>query len=111
MTLAEMTEMLQSIEGFSNKIAYRTFPDSEVPALPYACFVDIEPAVFFADNTAYYTQPRYEVALYERYRDISTELLFEGKFAAEGLSFVRSVGYIDTEKCWAITYTLTSKGE
>lgn len=111
MTLAQMTTLLKSISGFENKIAYRTFPESEVPQMPYACFVDAQPAVFFADNTSYYIQPRYTVELYEKYRDPTTELLFESKFTANEMTFIRTVSYLNDEKCWAISYALTTKGE
>lgn len=111
MTLAEMTTMLKSINGFESKVAYRAFPEAQAPKLPFICFIDTPAVVFHADNTNYYTQPTYQVELYEKYRDPTTELLLEAKFDAQNLTYQRNVTYLDTEKCWMIAYTMTTRGE
>ena len=111
MTLAEMTTMLKSINGFESKVAYMAFPESAAPTLPFICFIDTPAVVFHADNINYYTQPTYQVELYEKHRDPTTELLLKSKFDAQNLTYTRNVTYLDTEKCWMIAYTRTTRGE
>lgn len=111
MTIAQLQTYLSGIAGFEGKVAYRSFPEKAGVPLPFICFIDTAPIVFHADNTNYYTQPTYQVELYEKYRDTDTELLIEAALMAKGLTFSREVVYLDSEKCWMITYSFTTKGE
>lgn len=109
MTIAEMQTYLSTINGFEKKVAYRSFPEAVAVPLPYICFIDTAPLVFAADNINYYTLPTYQVELYEKYRDATTELLIEAAITALGATYTREVDYLDSEKCWAITYSFTTK--
>ena len=109
MTIAEMQAALSSISGFEQKVAYRSFPEQVAVTLPFITFIDTAPVVWHADNINYYTLPTYQVELYEKYRDPSLELLIEAKLMALGITFTREVGYLDTEKCWMVAYSFTTK--
>lgn len=109
MTIAEMQTYLSGILGFEGKVAYRSFPEQAAVPLPFIVFIDTAPVEFFADNVNYYTLPTYQVELYEKYRDPSLELLIEAKLMALGITFTREVGYLDTEKCWMVAYSFTTK--
>lgn len=106
MTLTEMWNMLKSVTGFANKVAYYQWPINEAPALPFVCFFEQEAYNFPADNTAYYIRPRYSVELYTKNRDPSTEALFETAFRNAGIYFTKETEYLDDENCQVTVFQL-----
>ena len=111
MTISEIKTMLAGIAGFETAVAFRAFPETETPALPFITFSDVDAYTFRADNVNYYTAPRYAVELHERTRNAATELLVEAKLTSAGITFTRSVSYDTTARAWTVTYEFTTKGE
>ena len=36
---ADIATMLNSIQGFTDKVAYYAFPEEQAPALPFSCYL------------------------------------------------------------------------
>lgn len=106
MTLSDLREGLESIEGFENKVAYRAFPEKEAPELPFICFLETDSDNFNADNHAYLKVKVVDIELYSKLKDINSEGLIESKLDELSLPFRKDETYIDSEKCYEIIYTV-----
>lgn len=106
MTLEQMKELLEAVEGFRNKVAYWQWPLNEAPALPFVCFFEQQAYTFAADNVAYYQRPRYSVELYTRNRDPQTEALFEQAFTNAGIYYTKETEYLADERCQITVFQL-----
>lgn len=104
--LEKIREMLESIEGFENKIAYRAFPVGEAPQLPFICFQETGTDNFFADDTVYVAMSIIDIELYSRNRDVMSEELIEMKLKTNHIAWTKDIDYIDSEKCYMVTYTV-----
>lgn len=106
MTIDEMYTLLRSVEGFAEKVVYYEWELNEAPALPFVCFFSPSDYTFAADNTAYYSRPRFNVKLYTKDRDLETEALFEEAFKTAGLYFTKETEYLDDERCQMTVFSL-----
>lgn len=104
--LEEIRKILKSIAGFENKIAYRAFPVSEAPPLPFICFLETETSNFYADNTVYMSAAVIDIELYSRNRDTKSEKLIEEKLKENHITWTKDIEYIDDEKCYEVIYTV-----
>lgn len=106
MTLAEVKTMLESVNGFTDKVAYRSFPEGSAPKLPFICFLCTGSNNFNADNYAFKKVDVVDIELYSYNKDISSEMAIEAVLDANKLPYVKSEEYLDDEKCFEITYTV-----
>ena len=106
MTLSTLFNILNSISGFTNKVAYRAFPPGEAPELPFICYLETDTNNVFADNTVYKKKTSIDVELYTENKDTEKEALIEEALRVNMIPWEKSENYIDTEKCFQITYTL-----
>ena len=106
MKITDMKTLLESVNGFADKVVYYEWPLNEAPALPYVCYFSPQDTAFAADNTNYYSQPRYAVELYTKVRDLDTEALFEAAFRTAGLYFTKETEYLDDERCQMTVFTI-----
>lgn len=104
--LEKIRNILESIQGFENKVAYRSFPKGEAPALPFICFLETGPNIVFADNTVYYSVSAFDIELYSRYRDPASEKLVEEKLKENNITWDKDIEYIDDQKCYEVIYTV-----
>lgn len=104
--LEELRHILESIQGFRNKIAYRAFPENEAPSLPFICYLETGTDNFFADNTVYHSSSVVDIELYSRNRDIASEKLVEEKLRENHITWTKDIRYIDDEKCYETIYTV-----
>lgn len=105
-TIAEMDTLLKSVNGFANKVAYYEWPINEAPALPFVCYFSPSETAFAADNTNYYSTPRFAVELYSKTRDLTTEALFEAKFKENKIYFTKEAEYLTDERCWVTVFSI-----
>lgn len=104
MSNAELKTILESIEGFSGKVAYRCF--NEATPLPFICYLEVNADNFNADNKAYYKRRLVDIELYTEYKDETTERKLEDVLDAHALPYAKTEEYIESENCYMITYTL-----
>lgn len=102
--LEKLKKLLESIDGFENKIAYRAFPVGQAPQLPFICFLETGTNNFFADDTVYAAMSRIDIELYSRNRDVMSEELIEEKLRTNHIAWTKDIDYIDSEKCYMVTY-------
>lgn len=107
MTLKELCEALRSINGFSNKVAYRAFPIGKAPKLPFICYLCTNSDNFDADNVVYHVQQIVDIELYTAKKSEDTEQLVEAKLNDIGLVWNKYEEYIDSEEMYEIIYTVT----
>lgn len=106
MTLAEMKTLLEGVNGFADKVTYYEWPINEAPALPFVCYFNPSDTAFAADNTNYYSTPRFVVELYTKNRDLTTEALFEAKFREKHIYFTKETEYLPDERCWLAVFSI-----
>lgn len=104
--LDEIKEILESIEGFKDKVAYRAFPVNEAPKLPFICYLETGTDNFFADNTVYSSTRIIDIELYSKNRDIFNETLIEEKLRENHITWTKGIEYIEDEKCYEVIYTV-----
>lgn len=106
MRLDELFGILNSIAGFSGKVAYRCFPVGNAPALPFICYFETSSDNAFADNKVYKTIKGVSVELYTETKDLTSESLVENALNQANIPWNKYEQYIDTEKCYQITYSM-----
>ena len=106
MTLAELKNLLTSIEGFSNKVVYRAWAVGEAPPLPFICYLVLGSDNFGADNIVYKKINSVHVELYSKYKDTRSESLIEDAFTSSGIYWEKEETYIDEEECNMIIYSI-----
>ena len=106
MTTQELKTILESITGFSNKVAYFVW-ESNVPALPYICFFTPSSNSFSADNITYHQSKNFRIELYTKRKDEATEKLVEDKLTYYDIYFTKESDYLEDEKCWMTLYEIT----
>lgn len=106
MNMIEVKEMLESIPGFSKKVAYRAFPEDENPKLPYLTYEENNTNNLFADNKAYVERSSYTISLVEAYRDRAVEQQIEEKLNEHNIAWNRYPEWIEEEKIYQVDYEL-----
>lgn len=107
MTLAEIYQMLNGIEGFSGKVAYRSFPVGQAPALPFICYLDIDTDNFFADNKVYTIIQEIDIELYSKNKDFASESKVEQALGLKNLTWNKYEEYLSDESVYEVVYTVT----
>jgi len=107
MTLAEVKTMLESINGFSKKVAYRAFPIGKAPALPFICYLCTSTNNFTADNQVYTVIQEIDIELYSKTKDTASEALIEAKLNANHIPWDKAEEYIEQEEVYEVIYTIT----
>lgn len=106
MTLEQFRILLESINGFTGKVAYETFPLDRAPELPFICFIAPDSNNFAADGIVYHKAISIQVELYSKYRDRVSENLIEQKLTDNGIFYQWENTYLDDEKCYMTIYRL-----
>lgn len=106
MTLAEIQSMLNSIEGFSGKVAYRAFPVGKAPKLPFICYMFTNTNNFNADNKVYHVIQSVDIELYTKTKDITSEGLIETALNSNNIVWEKYEEWIDDEEVYQITYEI-----
>lgn len=108
MTLEQLGNLLESVPGFSGRVAYRSFPVGEAPGLPFVCYLQTGVTIMFADNRAYCSTPTVDVELYTALKSPETEAQIEAAFATAGIVWTRDQDeWLNSERCLMIVYHLT----
>ena len=101
MTLEEVQNLLETT---GLPVAYRAFPVGAVPPLPFICYLTPGTNNFGADDGVYHIINAVRVELYTEYKDSETEGRVEN--ALSSFFWDKDVEYIDSERCYQITYEI-----
>lgn len=104
MTFSELYTMLSSLNGFTEKVAYRSFPEDAAPKLPFIVFEETDTNNFDADNKVYHPRTDFNIYLCEDFRDRTTEEALEDLLNTNDIPWERTVIWIPSERMYQITY-------
>ena len=83
------------------------FPDGEAPELPWIVYRQTYANRLLADNRVYYNSPVFVIELYTEFKSPETEAALESALASAELIWTKDEDYLDSERCYMITYTVT----
>lgn len=106
MELTEIFNMLNGIPQFEGKVAYRFFPMGFAPDLPFICYLETSTNNAFADNKVYSVIRGIDIELYTETKDSASERLVEDVLNKRSIPWNKNEEYIDTERCYQITYSV-----
>ena len=104
-TRADIASMLNSITGFTGKVAYYAFPEGQAPTLPFIVYIFPDEAGFGADNKNYLPTTSVQVELYTKHKDPASEALVEAALTTNELYFTKASAYLPDERAWMTAYT------
>ena len=107
MTFAELYTNLKNITGFSNKVAYRQFPQSAAPELPFIVYYVENSDNFGADNKVYLQKNEVTIELYTKNKDVTSEGLVEKMLNDNDIFWNKYEEYIESEHMYQISYDIT----
>lgn len=107
MSLAEFYTLLNSITGFTDKVAYRQFEENAAPALPFIVYYEESTSNFKADNKVYLKRRNIVVELYSQEKDQASEELIEKLFDDNQIPWDKTEEYIDSEHMYMVSYDIT----
>lgn len=106
MVLSDIATILNNIQGFRGKVAYRFFPENEAPSLPFICYYSSGAESFGADDITYSSMDSVTIELYSARKDRASEALVETALTDNGLYYDKEETYIDNEHCYLIIYNI-----
>ncbi len=101
MTLEKFKTLLETA---GLPVAYLSFPEEEVPNLPFLCFISPGETNFAADGKVYFKSTKIVVELYLKSRSEEIEGRVEN--ALSSFFYTKDAEYLDDEKCWEVVYEL-----
>lgn len=103
MTLEELKSVLEETDL---PVAYRAFPATEAPAMPFIVYQDIGSDNFGADNIVFFPVMRVQIDLFTRLKERTTEEALEGILNGAGIYWERVPEFIEDEACYRVTYEI-----
>lgn len=107
MTFADLYTNLKSITVFSDKVAYRQFPENKAPALPFIVYYVENSDNFGADNKVYLQKNEVTIELYSKEKDVTSEGLIEKMLNDNSIFWNKYEDYIESEHMYQISYEIT----
>lgn len=104
--LAELAELLESINGFAGRVVYRAWNVGDAPDPPFICYLETSSDNFAADGVVYHHTKHVDVELYTDYKDVAAEAAIEAAFDAAGIYWTAYEQYIDDEKLYEKIYEI-----
>lgn len=104
MTLQELNEVLSA--AFPGKVAYRAFPETEVPEMPYVIINEQQTDNFAADNRVYHKRMMVDIELYTKIKSKATEQTLEDALDAAQIFYNATDLYLDDERCFERIYQI-----
>lgn len=106
MAINDIFNILNGVQGFNGKVAYHSFPVGNAPDLPFICFLTTDTNSFSADGINYYDANHYQIELYSKMKDITSESTIESTLKANGLFYTKGCIYLDDEKVYQTIYEI-----
>lgn len=106
MTLAELKTALEGVnnDAFVGKVAYRAFPISAAPALPFICFMEVSSDNFVADSQVYHKITEVNIELYSDQKDTVSETGIESMLNDNLIVWDKSEYYVESENMLQVVY-------
>lgn len=95
-------EIKKILETVGPPVAYRAFREPQ--KLPYICYLEAGTNNFAADGVVYHKQRKMHIELYTAYKNQEIENRMEE--ALSEFFWEKTETYIDSEKCYQITYEI-----
>lgn len=106
MSLEELRNLLNGIEIFTDKVAYRCFPEDIKTGFPFVCFYVTQTDNFKADGQVYKTRTEVTVELYTETKDLYSEKALEDAFEQDSIPWDKFEEYLTDEECYQISYEI-----
>lgn len=107
MKLTNLFQLLNSLDGFENKVAYRNFPINEAPELPFICYLVTDTDNFLADGKVFKIISNIDIELYTSNKDETSEKIVEDALFENDITWNKDEDYLEDEHCYLITYNIT----
>lgn len=107
MTAQQLSNILETIPGFGDRVAMNAFPEGDAPELPWIVYRQTSANRLLADNCVYYSSPVFVIELYTEVKSPETEKTLESALASAELIWTKDEDYLDSERCYMIIYTVT----
>lgn len=101
MTLQELYTLLCTT-GY--QVAYESFTEATVPAMPFICYAEVGSNNFGADGKVFYPVKRIEVQLFTNKKDVEAEQKIET--ALSNIYWSKEGTCNDAELCFRTIYTI-----
>jgi hypothetical protein len=101
MTFKDIADLLEST---GLPCAYYSYPEGNVPALPYIVFYYPNNNPEYADNQVFTTITALNIELYTQNKDFTTEQTVEAVLNANELPFNKSEIYLTDEHMYEVLY-------
>lgn len=108
MTAQQLSCILETVPGIGGRVAMNAFPEGEAPDLPWIVYRQTSANRLLADNRVYYNSPVFIIELYTEAKSPETEAALESALASAELIWTKDEDYLYSERCYMITYTVTS---
>lgn len=100
-----LTEIQTRLETANIPVAYRFFPASSLPHVPFIVWYSDGEAFFYADNRNYKGFHMIAIELYTAQKDEDVEKTLES--ILDGIApYTKYEAYIDTNECYQIRYEM-----
>lgn len=106
MAISNIYTILNSMAGFSGKVVFDEFPESQNQTLPYINLQAPTTETFGADNVVYYQYPNVDIELYTKRKDRTMEARIEETLTENGYFYTKQEGRIDSQSCYQVIYTI-----
>ena len=103
MTLTELNTVLA---GTHLPVAYRAFPETKVPAMPFIVYQETGSDNFGADNRVWHSAMRVQIDLFCRTKSRTTEELLETTLTDAQIFWERDADFEEDEACYRSIYSI-----
>lgn len=100
----ELEEFKSLLETSGLPVAFGTFPEDDVPEMPFAVYTVPYTNNFAADGEVYCKINHIQVDIYSRYKDLEAEDKVEK--ALSSFFWNKEEEKLDDENCYRVTYDL-----
>lgn len=101
MTLAELKTLLDTT---TYSVAYQHFPESNVPTMPFICYMETGSDNFAADGKVYEPVKMIQIQLFTKTKDTVAEGKVET--ALQNIYWNKTAEYNDDERCYRVVYEI-----
>ena len=99
-----LTEFVKRLLEIGYPVAYRSFPEGDVPKAPYIVYYTSDTDNFSADGIVYYRVSNLLIELYCDKKDLVAEQALEKFLNEQGMFYEKDEVYIESEKYLEVIY-------
>lgn len=99
-----MVELLNLLKSTGLPVSYHHFDTR--PTLPYIVYLSTNPNNFGADDTVYISSDEFNIELYTKKKDLTSEAKVETALNNAGIYWDKEEIYIESQGVFQITYSI-----